>query len=87
MPNDFLFHKVSEEEKDKIRVQAKEIMDNFSKKLSSVKKKIPEPFVERDEFERTEGKGREPNTDFRKRMFDNAPNKNEDFIIAERKKW
>jgi len=25
--------------------------------------------------------------DFRKRIFENAPNKNKDFIIAEKKKW
>ena len=84
---DFLWHSVSEQEKEEIKNQAKGIMDNFSKKLSSVKEKIPEPLIEREEFEREEGEGNEPDFDFRKRMFENAPNKNNDFILTEKKKW
>jgi len=84
---DFLFHKVSEEEKKEIKKQAKDIMEKFSKKLAKVDKKIPEPLIEREEFERVEGEGEESSSDFRKRMFENAPSKNEDFIIAEKKKW
>ena len=33
---DFLFHKVSEEEKKKIQKQAKDIMEGFSKKLEKL---------------------------------------------------
>tara|TARA_Y100000310_G_C20702929_1_gene831733 strand:- start:11988 stop:12248 length:261 start_codon:yes stop_codon:yes gene_type:complete len=84
---DFLFHKVSEKEKEKIRKQAKDIMDKFSNKLSKIDKKIPEPLIERAEFERVEGEGKESNPDFKKRIFENAPQKNKDFIIAEKKKW
>ena len=84
---DFLFHKVSEKEKAEIKEQAKEIMDKFSKKISKVDKKIPEPLIEREEFEREEREGKESNSDFRKRMFENAPQKNKDFILTERKKW
>ena len=39
---DFLFHKVSEKEKEEIKKQAKSIMDKFSEKLSKIDKKIPE---------------------------------------------
>lgn len=84
---DFLFHKVSEKEKESIKKQAKGIMDKFSNKLSNVGKKLPEPLIRRDEFEREENEGKESNSDFRERMFANAPRKNKDFILAEKKKW
>jgi|TARA_Y100000296_G_C5120324_1_gene230056 Asp-tRNA(Asn)/Glu-tRNA(Gln) amidotransferase C subunit len=96
---DFLFHKVSEKEKADIKKQAKDIMDKFSEKLSKIdnlkvtSKKISEPLIERDEFERGEKQRSESDSDFRKRMFENAPStlkgtsKNKDFIIAEKKKW
>ncbi len=110
MPEDFLFHSVSESEKEQIRKQAKAIMDSFAKKLEKVKEKIPEPLIELEEFEREEKKSNEDkvlgliklqkkldkgkplneedkNKDFRKRFFENAPNKNKDFILAEKKKW
>ena len=84
---DFLFHKVSEKEKQEIKKQAKSIMDSFSKKLSRVDKKISESLIERDEGEREEGGGQICDNEFRKIMFENAPNKNKDFIIAEKKGW
>ena len=84
---DFLFHKVTEEEKEKIKKQAKEIMDKFSEKLSSVSEETPDSVIDRKEFEREEKDGKETDSDFRERMFANAPKKNKDFIIAEKKKW
>jgi hypothetical protein len=81
---DFLWHKVSEKEKEGIKRQAKKIVDDFSKKLSRVAK-IPEPVIERDEGERSEGgECSEIDKDI---MFENAPKKNEDFIIAEKGGW
>ena len=84
---DFLWHKVSENEKKEIEKQAKSIMDSFSKKLSKIDKKIPEMLIERDEGERIEGVGEVCDNEFRRIMFENAPNKNKDFIIAEKKSW
>lgn len=99
---DFLFHKVSEKDKEEIKKQAKEIMDKFSEKLSNVSEKTFDPLIDRKEFEREERiensqsstknvgrevKGKEANSDFRERMFANAPRKNKDFILAEKKKW
>ena len=84
---DFLFHKISEKEKEEIKKQAKDIMDKFSEKLSNVSEKMSDPLIDRKEFEREEGEGKESNSDFRERMFENAPRKNKDFIIAEKKKW
>lgn len=83
---DFLFHKVSEKEKAEIKKQAKSIMDSFSSKLSKIDKKMKEPLIERPEGEREEGK-RDCSEIDRDTMFNNAPDKNSDFIIAERKKW
>ena len=83
--SNFLWHEVSEKEKEKIQVQAKQIMDSFSEKLSKVGE-LKEAGVERKECEREEGKFKCAEID-RKIMFDNAPEKNDDFIIAETKKW
>ncbi len=82
---DFLWHEVNEKEKKKIQKEAKAIMDGFSKKLSKIDKKLKEPLIERPEGEREEG-GEAQKLD-KAIMFENAPNKNSDFIIAERKKW
>ncbi len=84
---DFLFHEVSEKEREEIKAEAKNIMDSFSKKLAKVEKKISEPLIERDDFERAEKNSSELDEDFRKRVFDNAPMKNKDFLIAEKKGW
>ena len=86
---DFLFHKVTDKEKKEIQKQAKDILDNFSKKLSGVDKKIEESLIEREDFER-DGNSEAGNCEksfSRKIMFENAPEKNNDFIIAEKKKW
>jgi hypothetical protein len=84
--SDFLWHKVSEKEKEAIKKQAKGIMDSFSKRLSRVKVSKEEPAIIREECERPEGGGVSLDMD-RKIMFENAPKKNKDFIIAEKKKW
>jgi hypothetical protein len=82
---DFLWHKVSDKEKEAIKEQAKAIMDDFSKKLSRVGE-LKEGFIERDECERDEDSGKPAEID-RKIMMSNAPKSNKDFIIAEKKKW
>jgi|TARA_Y100000310_G_scaffold255183_1_gene262470 Asp-tRNA(Asn)/Glu-tRNA(Gln) amidotransferase C subunit len=84
---DFLWHEVSEKEKKEIKEEAKSIMDSFSEKLSKIDKKISESLIEREEYEREEGESNERDSEFKKIMFENAPNKNKDFIIAEKKKW
>ena len=84
---DFLFHEVSEEEKEKIKEQAKRIIDDFSKKLSRIDKDMKEPVIERKEFERQEGKNKTDESFSRKIMFKNATDKNDDFIVAEKGEW
>lgn len=85
MANEFLWKKISEQEKKEIKVRAKEIMDNFAEKLEGVK----EIKNKEEDFKSTQ---REENTKCKTKinrdtMFQNAPNKNDDFIIAEKKKW
>lgn len=87
MTDNFLWHEVSEKEKEEIKQQAKGIMNSFSEKLSNIdSKKFKDSFVEREEFERSEN-SKETNKINRKIMFENAPEKDDDFIIAERKRW
>ncbi|MEK6906233.1 MAG: hypothetical protein AABW81_01285 [Nanoarchaeota archaeon] len=86
MTENFLWHEISEQEKQDIKKQANSILEDFSKKLSKIDKKISETVIERDSCTREEGTGKPDEID-KKIMFDNAPNKNKDFIIAEKKKW
>jgi len=82
---DFLFHKLSEKEKTEIKKQVDSIIKSFSEKLSKIKGEIGENFIEKDKFERDkDGKPLELD---RMIMLSNAPEKNNDSIIAERRKW
>jgi Asp-tRNA(Asn)/Glu-tRNA(Gln) amidotransferase C subunit len=84
---DFLFHTLSEKEREDIRKEAKRILDSFSEKLSKVKVSEEDPLIKRKFSEREEKEGVDSEEGFRERIFENAPNKNSDFIIAEKKKW
>jgi Asp-tRNA(Asn)/Glu-tRNA(Gln) amidotransferase C subunit len=85
---DFLWHAVSEKEKEDIKKEAKRIMDSFSKKLERINKKTEEPIIERNKCEREETPNEEKtDSEFRKIMFENAPNKENDFIIGEKGGW
>lgn len=83
---DFLWHKVSEKEKEEIKEQAKKIIDNFSKKLEKVKREIKETDDNILNSGRDEKNGESLAMD-KKIMFDNAPSKNDGFIIAEKGEW
>jgi Asp-tRNA(Asn)/Glu-tRNA(Gln) amidotransferase C subunit len=77
---------MEEQQKEAIRKQAEKILDKFGKSLESVKLKEKKTDNKVGGF-RKEGKGIITNPEFRKRMFANAPDKNDDFIIAEKKSW
>ena len=77
---------VDEAKKKEIEKEAKELLDKFSRALAGVKSE--ESNVERDEDRRDEGSEKcEADEEFRKIMFENAEQKNKDFIIAEKKNW
>lgn len=77
---------ITEKEREEIRKEAKDILDRFASALEKleVKEKELESFI--GGF-REEGNGKNCDMEFRERMFLNAPNKEGDCIIAEKKKW
>jgi len=83
---DFLYHKLSEKEKEELKKQVDSILNSFSAKLSKIDGKAGDSSIEREKFERTEN-GEQDKSFSREVMFKNAPEKSKDFIVAERKKW
>jgi len=77
---------MNEKQKESIRKEAKEILDSFARKLEGVKFKEKKLKKGLGGF-REEGAGEKCDPEFRKRMFDNAPNTEGDFLVAEKKKW
>ena len=82
---DFLWHKVSKEEQESIKEEAKVIMDDFAKSLKGLDK-VEFSGVQREQQLRKETAA-SCDPDFRKRFFDNVPNKEGDWLKAEKKKW
>jgi len=84
-----------EQNREEIRKEAREILERFAKTLDKVKGLKIKDSDEGKDFSgelsgvRIEGKGEVcgEDGDFRKRMFDNAPKKNGDCILAERASW
>lgn len=72
--------------KSKIEKEAKEILDSFAKALEKVKTKDEDFYVERDLSEREEGFG-DSCEGFKSKLLGNAPDKNDDFIVAEKGAW
>ena len=70
----------------RIGKQAKDILDNFSKALDKVKTGKKEIKKSVGGF-RDEEEGKAGDSDFRERMFANAPMTEGDCIVAEKKSW
>ena len=70
-----------------IEKEAKQILNKFARELDKVKEQVEESFVERDEDRRVENEGKIEDEDFREIMFENSPNKQGEFIVAEKGKW
>lgn len=64
--------------------EAKKIMELFMKELSKVKSE--EDFSVVREKQTRKGKPK-INNEFKERILENAPSKDDDFIIAEKKHW
>ncbi|MBI2134075.1 hypothetical protein HYU11_05325 [Candidatus Woesearchaeota archaeon] len=71
---------------DSVRKQAKQIMDDFMNALDRLGEISMEYGLERKEQTRPDPKEQDF-PEFRKSILKNAPKKNNDFIIAEKKKW
>lgn len=78
-------------DQERIKKQAKQILDNFADALASVEKESKEQEgVERQEFERKEENQenlKENNPEFKQAFLKNSPAHDDDFIIAERGGW
>jgi len=72
-------------DKEEIKLQAKRIIDKFSKALEKVS--VEETRVEREEDRRQEKEGEEADSEFRKIMFENAPKKSGEYVEAEKGSW
>jgi len=77
---------MDEKKREEIKQGARQILSKFAKSLEKVKFKEKAGKEKLGGF-REEGESAKPNEDFRKRIFDNAPNKDDDCIIAEKKEW
>jgi len=88
MVEGFVWKEVTEKDKEEIKNQAKDILDDFSEKLSNIDLREEEGFIDRDLVDRIESSLGKCEID-RDIMFDNAPisNKDKGFIIGEKKKW
>ncbi|MFH1249335.1 MAG: hypothetical protein V1660_04250 [archaeon] len=85
--DNFLWHKISSEEQEEIKLEAKRVMDSFSKSLEKVEKELTEDFcVKRENQSRKETKA-SSKLEFREVFFENAPSKSGDMIKSEKGKW
>lgn len=70
-----------------IKKQAKEILDKFASALDKAGIKGEDFYIDREKFEREEGDGRGSEEGFKKKILENAPVHDDDFIIAEKGAW
>lgn len=84
---DFLWHSVSEQEKEEIKKEAKHLMDKFAKALEKVEKELVEQVGVKREKQLREEKIAGSDVEFKKLFFKNVPEKEENFVKAERGKW
>lgn len=77
---------MDQKKEEALREEAKQIMKKFSKALDSVK--LGKKPMKKDVGGfRDEGNGMRIDDDFRKRMFNNASDKDENCIFVEKKEW
>lgn len=76
---------ISTNEKQKIMQEAKELLNNFGESLNGVKV-TGKNALKKSEV-RAEGEGETVSSELRRRILDNAPHKNSDYIISEKANW
>ena len=73
-------------DKDSIKTEAKQIMDNFMKSMKEIE--VEEEYnLIRDECYREDGNGSEIDEEFRQRFLSNAPKVKNDSIVANKGDW
>lgn len=85
--DNFLWHKISKEEQEKIKKEAKGIMDSFAKALEKVESELAEDFSIKREFQTRKETHASSKKEFQDIFFENAPSKSGNFIKAEKGKW
>lgn len=80
-----LWHEVTEEEKEQIRQDSKNLMNEFASKLEKISTK--ETHFENESGFREEGDPWQTPEDFKDLTFLNAPFVEDDFIVAEKGAW
>lgn len=79
---------MAEPDPNKIRRQAKAIMDEFISALEKCPEAAKLSFgSRREKDQRRAGRSRYEKTDFRERVLENAPKAEDGQIVAEKKKW
>ncbi len=73
-------------DENKIKQEAREILDKFAKALEKVKEE-PDFYVNRAEFEREEKSEVCKDKGFKQKLLENAGKKDNDFVIAEKGSW
>ena len=73
-------------DEDKIRKEAKALMDEFMSALNAAEEVKEDVGVEREASTRKAGKD-ELTEGFPERMLKNAPAKKDRYLVAEKKKW
>ena len=74
-------------DREKIRKEAKAIMDDFIRALEKIGSESGEFGLERKKFLRSDFSSASSHPGFRKRMFANAPRKNDNYLIMDKKRW
>lgn len=85
MANSALWRQVSPEEREQIRKDSKQLLDEFAKKLEKIQTK--EHHIENASGSREEGTGWQTDPEFRETTFANAPFTEQNFIVAEKGGW
>ena len=73
-------------DQDKVRREAKALMDDFMAALNTAEEVKEDIGIERKDSMREPGKC-QPDEDFTERMLQNAPRKKDRHVVAEKKKW
>lgn len=80
-----LWREVTESEKEEIRRDSKNLLNDFAAKLSTIKAK--ETHLENGTGSREEGEPWKTPEDFRDLTFANAPFVEDEFLVAEKGNW
>lgn len=83
----FLHKDLTLEEKEIIQQDVKKIVDSFGSVLESLGELPEEASIERQDSFREETLEFPCDKELKKNILENAPNKNENFILAEKKAW